>query len=140
MNMKNISLMRLFGEVVRASCSYPVAFCPCEYKNTELLDGGIKENIPWVELEAIKCDKILSIGFETDVKKKCCNNLVEIVERSFELVNEELRKHEIEGIKFLHSIKLENISLLDIDKMQEIYEEGYKQTKIKMNKIKEYLE
>ena len=41
------------GRAVRASCSYPVVFSPCEYDNTKLIDGGIRENSPWKELKEI---------------------------------------------------------------------------------------
>lgn len=128
------------GKVVRASCSFPVIFSPCQYEGTELLDGGIKENIPYNELKVIGCDKILSINFENVTQKKCCNNIIEIAERSFELINEELKRHETERIDFLHTIKLEEVSLLEIEKMDEIYKEGYKQTKEKMSLIKEYFQ
>lgn len=127
------------GKIVRASCSYPVVFSACEYEGTELLDGGIKENIPWSELKVIGCNKILSISFENINKKKCCNNIIETAERSFELMCEELNKHETNRIDFLHKIRLKNVSLLEIKKMDEIYKEGYKQTKEKINLIKEYL-
>ena len=127
------------GKIVRASCSYPVVFSPCEFEGTELLDGGIKENIPWKELKSIGCQKVLSIGFQNLENKKCCNNIIEIAERSFELMNEELNRHELEKIDFLHIIKLKKVSLLEIEKMEEIYQEGYKQTKEKMSLIKEYL-
>lgn len=127
------------GKAVRASCSYPVVFSPCPYQNKNLLDGGIKENIPWKELKVIGCDKVLSIDFENLNKKKCCDSLIDVASRSLELVNEELRRHEINEIDFLLTIKLQNVSLLEIEKLQEVYEEGYKQTKENMKKIKEFL-
>lgn len=127
------------GKIVRASCSYPVVFSPCDYEGTELLDGGIKENIPWKELKVIGCEKILSIGFENLNKKKCCSNILETAERSFELMCEELNRYELEKNDFLHIIKLKNVSLLEIEKMDEIYIEGYRQTKEKMKEIKKYL-
>lgn len=34
------------GKAVRASCSYPVVFSPCKYKDIKLIDGGIRENVP----------------------------------------------------------------------------------------------
>lgn len=127
------------GNAVRASSSFPGLFIPCQYLDTELLDGGIKENVPWNELEVVNCDKILSINFISDAKKSCCNGLIEIFGRSLELITEELTRHELENVKFLHSIKLEDVSLLDIEKIPELFEEGYKQTKEKMWKIKSYL-
>ena len=127
------------GIAVRASCSYPVVFSPCKYQNKEFLDGGIKENLPWKELKNIGCSKILSINFENKNKKKCCNNVINIAERSFELMCDELNKYELDKIDFLHTIILNNVSLLDMEKMDGIYEEGYKQTKRKMQEIKRYL-
>lgn len=127
------------GLAVRASCSYPVLFSPCKYKSRELLDGGIKENIPWKELKLIGCDKVLSIDFENLNKKRCCDNLIDIASRSLELQNEELRRHEINQIDFLHTIKISNVSLLEVEKMGEIYEQGYKQTKKNINQIKKFL-
>lgn len=131
----NISI----GKAVRASCSYPVVFSPCTYEDKKLLDGGLKENIPWRELKNIGCNKIISIGFKNKNRKKCCENVVNIAERSFELILEELHRHEINRIDFLHTIELKNVSLLQTEKMEEIYEEGYKQTKRKMKEIIEYI-
>lgn len=127
------------GKIVRASCSYPVVFSPCRYEGTELLDGGIKENIPWRELKKIGAKKVLSINFKNIQKNKCCKNIIETAERSFELMYDELSRYELENIDFLHTINLKNVSLLDIDKMDEIYKEGYKQTKEKMKLIKEVI-
>lgn len=126
------------GRAVRASCSYPLVFSPCPYKEKLLLDGGIKENVPWKELRKIGCNKILSIKFKNRNKKKCCNNVIDIAERSFELLCEELDRHELKRVDFLHVIESNNVSLLQIEKMQELYEEGYIQTKRKIAEIKKY--
>lgn len=155
------------GRAVRASCTYPLIFSPCPYFDTNtgkkykndcsnlrckiqrilnisdersnLLDGGIKENIPYKELEKINCDKIISINFRTNKIAKCCNNAIDIGFRAFELINEELTRHELEDIDFLHTIHLEDVSLLDSSKMKSLYDEGYIQTKNNINKIKSYI-
>lgn len=126
-------------KVVRASCSYPVVFSPCEFGDTELLDGGIRENIPWRELKEIGCDKVVSINFQNKYKKKCCENIIEIAERSLELMCDELYEYEIDKIDYLHTIKSDNVSLLEVEKMDELYEQGYFQTKDKIEEIKKYL-
>lgn len=155
------------GRAVRASCTYPFVFSPCPYYETEtgrfykekcknlscivrrfkknkrgetlLLDGGIKENIAWKELDRIGCNKIVSINFSENKNHPCCNNMVEVGMRSFELMSEELNRHELDNIEFLHTIELDGVSLLDSKKIDEIYLEGYNQTKNKMYKIKKYL-
>lgn len=42
-------------KAVRASCSFPGIYSPCMYKNIPLLDGGIRENIPWKETKKYGC-------------------------------------------------------------------------------------
>lgn len=155
------------GRAVRASCTYPFIFSPCPYFETDtgrfykekckdlsciirrfkknknngelLLDGGIKENLAWRELDRIGCNKIVSINFSANKNHSCCNNMVEIGIRSFELMSEELNRLELDNIDFLHTIELNGVSLLDSKKIDEIYLEGYNQTKMKMHKIKKYL-
>ena len=50
----------------------------------------------------------------------------------------ELYNYEVEGIEYLLKIKTKNIWLLDIDKIEELYEIGYRETKKRMKNIKEY--
>lgn len=51
----------------------------------------------------------------------------------------ELYNYEVEGIDFLLKIKSKDINLLEIEKIEELYNIGYKTTKKQINKIKEYL-
>ncbi len=163
---KYISKVNL-GRAVRASCTYPLIFSPCPYFETDtgkyykdkcknlkciierfkkekrgkrlLLDGGIKENLAWKELDRIGCNKIVSINFSDNKERSCCKNMIEIGIKSFELVREELNRYELQDIDFLYTITLKNFSLLETDKVNEIYMAGYNQTKIEMKKIKKYL-
>lgn len=57
------------GKAVRASCSYPVVFSPCNYRNIKLIDGEIKVNVPWREMEYLEAKNIVNIIFEENVKK-----------------------------------------------------------------------
>ncbi len=126
------------GKIVRASCSYPLVFSPCDYDNTQLIDGGIKENVPWKETKRIGAEKVLSIIFDTN-KKKCCSNVIEIASRTIELICEELSDYELAGADYLLKIKLNDVSLLDASKINKIYKEGYYQTKEQIKKLKEFL-
>ena len=117
-------------KVIRASCSYPVAFSPCVYKGEQLVDGGIRENLPWKELKEIGADEVWGIGFETILKKEeYYNNMIEIAVRSLDLVCRELSIYEKEGIDKLISIPMKKVSLLDYRKNEELYNTGYKYMK-----------
>ncbi len=117
------------GRAVRASCSYPVVFSPFKYKNTQLIDGGIRENIPWKELKMLGADKIINVTFESE-KDECCNkNIIEVASRSINLLCRELSNYELNGSDYNIIIKSGKIGLLEMSKIDELYELGYQETK-----------
>ena len=127
----NISI----GKAVQASCSYPVVFAPCRYKNTKLIDGGIRENVPWKELKKLGASKVLSVTFEEELNENCCDNLIEVAGRSIELICHELSNYEMEGADYIMKIKSPKINLLDMKKIDELYELGYKTAKKELDNL-----
>ncbi len=127
------------GRAVRGSCSYPVVFCPCKYKDTKLIDGGVRENVPWKELKDLGADKVINIIFDDDINETCSKNLVEVAGRSLSLIGRELSNYELEGTDYNVKIKSDKVGLLDMSKIDELYELGYRQTKIEINNIKKKL-
>ena len=128
------------GKVVRASCSYPGVFCPMKYKNTELIDGGIRENVPWKELKQIGVDKVISVVFENELKEqKCCPNIVEVVANSIEILSHELSNYELTGADYLIKIKTKKVSLLDISKIDMLYQIGYEVGKKEIETIRKII-
>ena len=117
------------GRAVRASCSYPVVFSPFKYKNTQLIDGGIRENIPWKELKMLGADKVINVTFESE-KDECCNkNIIEVASRTINLLCRELSNYELNGSDYNIIIKSGKIGLLEMSKIDELYELGYQETK-----------
>ncbi|MGN1301489.1 MAG: patatin-like phospholipase family protein [Clostridia bacterium] len=123
------------GKAVRASCSYPVVFSPCKYNNKVLVDGGIRENIPWRETKNLGANKVLSVVFEKNIKEKTCDNIVDIVSNSISILNDELSNYEINGTDYLINIKTKKIGLLDMDKIDELYNLGYNEAKKQIKKL-----
>lgn len=117
------------GKAVRASCSYPVVFSPCKYKDINLIDGGIRENVPWKELRYLGAEKILNITFIEDEKLSCNKNIIEIASSSIGLLCKELSNYEIEGAENVIKINSKKIGLLDMSKIDYLYKLGYKETK-----------
>ncbi len=122
------------GNAVQASCSFPAIFSPYDYKNCKLVDGGIRENVPWREVKFLGADKVISVVFENEVDNSCFKNLIDVTARSYELMCKELSKYELRGEECLIKIKSEKVSLLDMSKIDEFYEKGYNETKNFLNK------
>ena len=124
------------GTAVRASCSFPVVFSPCNFDELQLVDGGIRENLPWKSLREIGADEIYGIAFDTIYKEKqCCQNLIDVATRAMELQERELSAYERDGIDNLILIKLKKISLLDNSQINNLYEKGYKQAKKQLKNL-----
>lgn len=124
------------GRAVRASCSYPLVFSPCKYNNIELVDGGIRENVPWKALKKMGTDKVISVIFDKQLDGKCCKNVVEVVNNSLDILCHELSNYELEGADYLLKIKTKNISLLDMNEIDYLYKTGYEIAKSKISDIK----
>ena len=117
------------GKAVRASCSYPGVFSPCKFEDKELIDGGIRENLPWKETKRNGADIVFCVKFENEKKEKCRKNIIDNISKSIDILCHELSNYEIEGIDYLLTLKTKNISLLDYSKIDELYELGYVQAK-----------
>ena len=117
------------GKAVRASCSYPGVFSPCKFEDKELIDGGIRENLPWKETKRNGADIVFCVKFENEKKEKCRKNIIDNISKSIDILCHELSNYEIEGIDYLLTLKTKNISLLDYSKIDELYDLGYVQAK-----------
>lgn len=128
------------GKAVRASCSYPVVFAPCKINGKQLVDGGLRENVPWKLTKEKGADKVLSIIFDEEKNKKnYCKNILEVASNSLGILCHEISNYDLEGADYLLKIKTEKVQLLDYKKIDELYLKGYEQTKQKIKEIKNKL-
>ena len=118
------------AKAVRASCSYPGVFSPCKYKDIELIDGGIRENVPWKETKLMGADKVISVVFEEELKKDDYINIIEVVMSAIGILSHELSNYELIGADELIRIKTSHMSLLDSSKIDYLYKLGYNTAKI----------
>ena len=125
------------GKAVRASCSYPVVFSPCKYKDIKLIDGGIRENVPWKELKRLGARKVLNITFEEETTNECDKNIIDVASSSIGLLSKELSSYELEVSDYTIKIRTNKIGLLDMKQIDKMYEEGYNETKKNIKEIKE---
>ena len=119
--------------VVRASCGYPGIFSTYKINNNRLIDGGIRENIPWKGLKEIGADKVISVIFEKQIKYKKEINIIDIIEGSINIMSHELANYELEGVDNIINIKTKNVGLLQYKEINYLYNEGYIQAKKYIN-------
>ncbi len=117
------------GKAVRASCTYPGVFSPCKYKDTFLVDGGIRENVPWKGVKENGADKVFCVTFETELEERKRLNIVDVIFDSLSIICHELSTYELFETDYLLKIKTKKVSLLDTKEIDYLYNEGYWQAK-----------
>lgn len=115
----------LLSKAVRASCSFPGIFSPVSYNGCTLVDGGIRENIPWEETKNMGADTVISIIFENIISDDSFLDIFEILTKSINMISHELSLYEQTGSDYLLKLNTKNISLLDTSKIDFLYNLGY---------------
>ncbi len=128
------------GTAVKASSAYPGIFAPVSFQDSELIDGGLKENTPWKLAKDLGADKVVNIIFETPYQPCKCINMVHVIESSINILSREASLCDLEGADCLIKIMVDpKIGLLDTEYLEELYQLGYESTYRKMREIKSLL-
>ena len=109
------------------------------FENNYLIDGGIRENVPWKELKENGADKVISVVFQNEIEEKQKINIIDSISNSIEILCHELSNYELEGADYLLKIKTKDISLLDKSKIKYLYQLGYIEAKGKISEIKKLI-
>ena len=126
------------GKAIRASSSFPVVFCPCEYENHKFLDGGILDNFPTKEVRKQGADKVLTVNFKADdINEE--SNVMDIIMRSIDIMGNKVSEENLNNSDMVLTIKTDKTGLLEIEKLDDCYKYGYRQTINNIDKIKELI-
>lgn len=126
------------SKAVRASCNFPGVYSPFEYKNYQLVDGGIFDNLPVEELMKLGVDKTLAVKFDLKINQKY-NSIYNITMHSIDLMIETQEESSAKLSDCLLNINVKEVKVFNINKINFCYEQGYIQTIQNINKIKEKL-
>lgn len=136
---KNINYINdiQIGKAVKASTAFPGIFEPVKFKDNILVDGGLKENTPWKLAKDLGADKVINIIFDTPYKMCKCDNIVQIIESSINVLSREASLCDMIGAEcVIHIHTDEGIGLLDMKYTNQLYELGYAATIKKINEIR----
>ena len=126
------------GKAIRASCSFPVFFSPCEYNEHKFLDGGILDNFPTIEVRHQGADKMLTVNFKTDDIEES-SNIMDIVMRTIDIMGNKISEENISNSDMVLTIQTDKTGLLETEKLDACYKYGYRQTINQIDKIKDMI-
>ena len=116
------------SQIIRASCSYPGLFSPKRIDEYLLVDGGLRDNVPIYPLTTTNANNILAVTFNSNDGRNI-DNIFNVIFQSFEILVHDNNFEATKEADYVLEINLNNVQLLDISKMQYIYEQGYLQAK-----------
>lgn len=126
------------GKAIRASSSFPVAFSPCEFKKHKFLDGGILDNFPSLEVKKQGVDKVLTVNFKADdINEE--SNIMDILMRSIDIMGNKVSEENLNNSDIILTIQTDKTGLLEIEKLDNCYKYGYRQTINNIDKIKDLI-
>ena len=108
------------GKAIRASSSFPVVFCPCEYNEHKFLDGGILDNFPTIEVRHQGVEKVLTINFKADDIEEN-SNIMDIVMRTIDIMGNKISEENISNSDMVLTIQTDKTGLLETEKMDACY-------------------
>lgn len=123
------------GKAIRASCSFPVFFSPCEYNEHKFLDGGILDNFPTIEVRHQGADKMLTVNFKADDIEES-SNIMDIVMRTIDIMGNKISEENISNSDMVLTIQTDKTGLLETEKLDACYKYGYRQTINQIDNIK----
>lgn len=122
------------GKAIRASSSFPVVFNPCEYGKHKFLDGGILDNIPSSEVRKQGADRIISVNFKADDINEQ-SNVMDIMMRAIDIMGNKISEENLYDSDMVLTIQTDKTGLLQVEKLDECYKYGYRQTINNLDKI-----
>ena len=126
------------GKAVRASSSFPVVFCPCEFETHQFMDGGVLNNVPVLEVKKQGVDKVIAINFKSD-EVDSESNIMDLTMRTIDIMGNKISKESLEKSDLVITIQTDKTGLLDVEKLDSCYEYGYKAIIENLDKIKQVL-
>ena len=113
------------AERVAASCCMPVLFTPVKIGNTHYVDGGLLMNLP-VSTIRNECEKVVAVNVSQLMAEKYKMNIVSIAMRSYHFMFRANTFPERDNCDLLlEPYNLEGYSNTELEKAEEIFEQGY---------------
>ena len=122
------------GKAVRASCSFPAIFCPCEFKNHMFMDGGTLDNIPVIPLKNVYDKKVIAVNFAADPIEED-SDVMDIIMKTLDIMGNQISKESLEKSDFVLTVPTDRAGLFDIEKLDKCYQFGYDAVKQVLGKM-----
>ncbi len=119
------------AQAVRASCSFPIVFNTKNFDDLQLVDGGVKMNLPVAPLKIMKANRILSVTMDGPDEYHVTNHAIDVAARCIDIMITENQDMMIRQSNFNLNVMMKEINTFDIGKGKEIIALGAAEVKEK---------
>lgn len=120
----------LLKEYVIASASIPVIFEPKLVEGEQYIDGGVMQNLPVEPLVDEKCDFIIGVDVVSVPNQSEVKGIINIFSRALALSIVSNSEKWAKKCDYIITPNLENYTIIDFDKAQELFDIGYEFGKV----------
>ena len=123
-------------EVVRASSSLPIVFAPKYIGDMQLVDGGIRQNLPSEVLRDMGAEVVIGVdvGFYGQDMEDICG-LTQIASRTLDIMTYQMAVQSAELVDIMIYPNVFDVRILNFSKMQYCIDCGEKETDKNIEKI-----
>jgi len=108
-----------------ASSCIPVLFSPLYYRGNYYVDGGVLNNFP-IEPLLNNCNKIIGVNVNSINREVQEIDMKNVLDRSFHLALDSANNHKFNQCDlYIEPPKMTDFGILDLDKIDLIYDYGY---------------
>ncbi len=119
-----VSDVRL-ADAVRASCTVPIVFNTKKLLEMQLVDGGVKMNLPVSPLRSLRCNRILSISLDNEEEYQESSQLIDVATRIITIMAKEINMRAKKLADYNINVDVSNIAIFDVGKGDQCIEIGY---------------
>lgn len=125
------------SRIISASCCMPVLFAPICIDGTHYVDGGVFKNLP-VSVIRNDCERVIAVNVSPIEAEDYKKNVINIAIRSYQFMFRSNTFYDRENCDLLiEPYGLSGYSNRELEKAEEIFEQGYKVGNDILDKLKE---
>lgn len=121
--ISNISL----AQAIRSSCSFPMVFNTKRLEGMQLVDGGVKMNLPVSLLRMMKCKIAVSISMDSSQPFEGTTRISEVAMRILDLTASDQQSRAKRNSNYNLNIDVSDIQIFDVGKGDQLVARGYTQ-------------
>lgn len=124
---------------VRASCSFPLVFAFCQYKDYQLVDGGVRMNTPVPVIQAFHATRIIAITASEANDAFDGTSISSIANRVLQLMGNENEKAMVKDAHLVLNFPIDPEFIFKVGKGQEVIDYSQKLFETMENDVKQVL-